>query len=1458
MTSGSTGPSASLYLFVTRFPLPFLIIIPAIFIAFTAVGWSQDELVEERVGRMWIPTRTDYHDDKKYAEDLRGDDTAGRDGTTVFAAMAVSRDGGNLFKESRLNEILERMNELEQTTVEYNGNTYTWQDLCSSNSAGLSTTYKFVCARLSPTDYFLESRKTSFREIDRVTWRANSIHGALLTSRLPRVGTMTSSCTSSSPTSSSNACDHNYQLRTNPAYVIQNEYPLSTLNPVALVADVGNLEMNDFCRICIESAYDQTIDALTAGATGLFGVLQLLLNGIATSNSANAGEAGALLQSVAGAAKLINRESVAEFYYYFVARGLYGQLGATAYVENYQQIMNSPFASFCDVLIGGTCPRTITLAEASAILSSHADAAFSSVNTGGLPFPFWNPDTDILLDLSQNKTLEDLSPFGGSGLDMSGGTPMQSSIYFDLANFGTPDHNPLYGESFNPFANQADPFWSIVAMDPIYVWFMAAVEPMTSHCGNDAVPATKSGNPNIDIPAGAFLASISPSFCTTYNVPFEDDATLTRQHFAKMWYDLVIDSPPFLGITQGVDDPYTWTTGQGCGYDVRGSRFSYTNQTESAILAAASGELYYIDEGVSLGVIDKNLLIGDAEPPVGEYNAENPLRKVGAIQILYPTLIPADIVKRVKNCNRPEGPLDILEEDAKEVLLKFKEAFENTWSEGWDNDDAGDVQFVGFYDDVGVIGTTGRMLEEITLDGGTLMAISIIIIAIFSAIFLASCDLIESRVLVTIIGVALVILSFFAALGVSILAGIKINITIGWTLPFIIIGLGVDDMYIVSLALKNRGGFEVEDFVETMKEVIVPISMTSLVNLCMFAVMNISDIPSVYKTARAAMFCIVFLYIAVLLCFPAYCWIDMKRQRAGRADILFCKKAQTEAHPETSAQTKHTSPAGGAGIIYDRFYKPLMIQPGMLRTATHVFVFLAALALLAVAIFGYTETEVGLGLEDFFPTDNQAGKWASHRTEHLATWSITMNWGRVDYTDPQQQQKVIRQYEEVAQTPHVSAPDTRFLWIADLLIWSSRHCTEDFSKLNATKVECGREQIYSETENENEETCAGTWVKNTLGLRNKVAGDIYDEKCVPRQEGICRMTSQMHPFDLQELAAAGVYDPAKDMEASWCPVLQGFSEDRLKFCVERWREHTGGRGSLLLEENTATENPDCSNEFFTDDSIVSPIAIASGPTMYGIRLFSHEDTLDMIDETRAFCDDDETTHCFMSGIPYDYWEQYTKVDDLLYQIVGGSVAIGFVVSFAFLFGKLTCEHDHPASQVLGGSLIGAFLIAITCILSTMTVIGLSSLANVTLTAFSDMAFVLSIGFVVEYAVHVIHRFITAPLELETARERVEYSMEFLFLPTFMSFVSSTIGVVCLAFTDFKFNEVYFFRPLIIVMFITYFYGCFFLPVVLSVLNLKVLMLGHSETGAVGVVEKEEPENAPEPEKSKADNFDAES
>lgn len=75
-------------------------------------------------------------------------------------------------------------------------------------------------------------------------------------------------------------------------------------------------------------------------------------------------------------------------------------------------------------------------------------------------------------------------------------------------------------------------------------------------------------------------------------------------------------------------------------------------------------------------------------------------------------------------------------------------------------------------------------------------------------------------------------------------------------------------------------------------------------------------------------------------------------------------------------------------------------------------------------------------------------------------------------------------------------------------------------------------------------------------------------------------------------------------------------------------------------------------------------------------------------------------------------------------------------------------------------------------------------------------------------------------------------VSFLMIPTCMSFVSSMIGVVCLAFTEFDFVRVFVFQPLVIVMATTYFNGCWWLPALLSLLNWDILHLGEESVMTV--------------------------
>ena len=70
---------------------------------------------------------------------------------------------------------------------------------------------------------------------------------------------------------------------------------------------------------------------------------------------------------------------------------------------------------------------------------------------------------------------------------------------------------------------------------------------------------------------------------------------------------------------------------------------------------------------------------------------------------------------------------------------------------------------------------------------------------------------------------------------------------------------------------------------------------------------------------------------------------------------------------------------------------------------------------------------------------------------------------------------------------------------------------------------------------------------------------------------------------------------------------------------------------------------------------------------------------------------------------------------------------------------------------------------------------------------------------------------------KTPLDRILLAMEQLVAPTSLSFLSSAVGIVVLLFSPFQFVRINFFVPLFVMLFATYFYGVFLLPVVCSLM-----------------------------------------
>ena len=125
----------------------------------------------------------------------------------------------------------------------------------------------------------------------------------------------------------------------------------------------------------------------------------------------------------------------------------------------------------------------------------------------------------------------------------------------------------------------------------------------------------------------------------------------------------------------------------------------------------------------------------------------------------------------------------------------------------------------------------------------------------------------------------------------------------------------------------------------------------------------------------------------------------------------------------------------------------------------------------------------------------------------------------------------------------------------------------------------------------------------------------------------------------------------------------------------------------------------------------------------------------------------------------------------------------------------------------------SFLVIAVMLLSThITVFGYVLLLGIKLSSFTLLSLLLSSAFAVEYSTHVVHHFLAS--EATSVVDRVHHAMSFLFDPMLMSFSSSMIALLPLAFL---FVEKFFFWPLFVVVLVTYIYGAFGLPAFLCLL-----------------------------------------
>lgn len=209
-------------------------------------------------------------------------------------------------------------------------------------------------------------------------------------------------------------------------------------------------------------------------------------------------------------------------------------------------------------------------------------------------------------------------------------------------------------------------------------------------------------------------------------------------------------------------------------------------------------------------------------------------------------------------------------------------------------------------------------------------------------------------------------------------------------LPFILLGIGVDDAFVIVNAVdRERNVKRSEEDNATIADRITrglarsgsSITVTSATDLVAFAITATSALPSLASFSAYAAIAIFFLWLFAATFFTATLALDERRQRDNRRECLCCVTRRKEIQDDDDGGFEE-----GLVSKYFRFYH----APAILSKAGKVIVLLLFSGLLGFGIFGAINLSVEDTEREFIPSGSYLEGYVTAMDEYFPTQGIDL------------------------------------------------------------------------------------------------------------------------------------------------------------------------------------------------------------------------------------------------------------------------------------------------------------------------------------------------------------------------------------------------------------------------------------------------------------------------------------
>ncbi|KAH3710433.1 hypothetical protein DPMN_069915 [Dreissena polymorpha] len=158
--------------------------------------------------------------------------------------------------------------------------------------------------------------------------------------------------------------------------------------------------------------------------------------------------------------------------------------------------------------------------------------------------------------------------------------------------------------------------------------------------------------------------------------------------------------------------------------------------------------------------------------------------------------------------------------------------------------------------------------------------------------------LIDSKILLGITGVVIVLLSVAASVGFYSYLGVPMTLIIIEVVPFLVLAVGVDNIFILVQKYQREPRLPGETLEQqigrTLGAVGPSMLLTSISESIAFFLGAMTDMPAVREFALYAAMAVLFDFILQITCFVSLMTLDARRQEANRFDICCCVKLTKE------------------------------------------------------------------------------------------------------------------------------------------------------------------------------------------------------------------------------------------------------------------------------------------------------------------------------------------------------------------------------------------------------------------------------------------------------------------------------------------------------------------------------------------------------------------------------------